>query len=224
MMADETTAPTTVLLVDDHALFREGMREILMLEPDLQVIDEAGNGAEAIARAVQSRPAVVILDVGIPGDDAASTVTTLLARVPTTKIIILSMFDEPAVVRELLAAGASAYLLKSVTRDEVISTVRSVRAGDRLMLSISRETFEQVTGGGGGPLSGREVEIVELVARAYSNVQIARSLMITEGTVKRHLRNIFTKLGAVSRLDAVNKAVALNLVAPFQPPSPGGRS
>jgi DNA-binding NarL/FixJ family response regulator len=130
------------------------------------------------------------------------------------------MFDEPAVVKELLAAGASAYLLKSVTREELISTVRGVRSDDRLLLSISRKSFEMVSGACPAVLYSREIEILELVAKAFSNLQIAHHLQIAEGTVKRHLRNIFTKLGAVSRLDAVNKAVAMNIVVPFQPPPP----
>ncbi|MEU8263181.1 response regulator transcription factor [Micromonospora sp. NPDC048999] len=213
-----STAPTRILLVDDHALFRHGLRELLSMEPDLTVIGEAGTGAEAVAFVAAHRPDVMLLDVGIPGDHAATTIIRTLAAVPATRIIILSMFDEPTVVRELLSAGARAYLLKSVTRDDLVATLRSVRADpDRIMLSISRESFEQVSDTGARILSDREVEIVGLVAQAYSNSQIARRLDITEGTVKRHLRNVFAKLGAVSRIDAVNKAMAMNLVSPEKP-------
>lgn len=208
-------AGTTILLVDDHALFREGLRELLSMEPDLTVLAEAGNGAEAAALAAEHRPDMVILDVGIPGDHAATTVGRILAVSPATRVIILSMFDDPSVVRELLAAGVHAYLLKSVTREDLVATVRSLTIdSDRMTLSISRQSFEQVSGGGSKVLSDREVEIVGLVAQALSNSQIARRLDITEGTVKRHLRNIFTKLGAVSRIDAVNKAIAMNALSP----------
>ncbi|MEU2610285.1 response regulator transcription factor [Micromonospora sp. NPDC007271] len=213
--------PTRILLVDDHALFRHGLRELLSMEPDLTVIGEASTGAEAVAFVAAHRPDVMLLDVGIPGDHAATTIARTLAAAPATRIVILSMFDEPSVVKELLGAGARAYLLKSVTRDDLVATLRSVRTdADRIMLSISRESFEQVSDTGTRILSDREVEIVGLVAQAYSNSQIARRLDITEGTVKRHLRNVFTKLGAVSRIDAVNKAIAMNLISPEKPPAP----
>jgi len=214
-------ASTRILLVDDHALFRHGLRELLSMEPDLSVIGEASNGAEAVAFVAAHRPDIMLLDVGIPGDHAATTITRTLTAAPATRIIILSMFDEPAVVKELLGAGARAYLLKSVTRDDLVAALRSVRTDpDRIMLSISRESFEQVSDSTAKVLSDREVEIVGLVAQAYSNSQIARRLDITEGTVKRHLRNVFTKLGAVSRIDAVNKAIAMNLVSPEKPSAP----
>ncbi|MFE9657483.1 response regulator [Micromonospora sp. NPDC006431] len=216
--------PTRILLVDDHALFRHGLRELLSMEPDLTVVGEASTGAEAVAFAAAHRPDVMLLDVGIPGDHAATTIARTLAAAPATRIVILSMFDEPIVVRELLGAGARAYLLKSVTRDDLVATLRSVRTdAGRIMLSISRESFEQVSDAGARILSDREVEIVSLVAQAYSNSQIARRLDITEGTVKRHLRNVFTKLGAVSRIDAVNKAIAMNLVSPEKPAVPRPR-
>ncbi|MDO3686663.1 response regulator transcription factor [Micromonospora sp. C28ISP2-4] len=211
-------ASITIMLVDDHALFRDGLRELLSMEPDLIVLGEAGTGAEAVVMAAKHRPDVMLLDAGIPGERAAATIARTLAVAPETRIIILSMFDEPAVVKELLGAGAQAYLVKTVTRDDLVATLRSVRGdGDRVMLSISRESFERVSDGGSSILSVREAEILVLVAQAYSNSQIGRRLDITEGTVKRHLRNVFTKLGAVSRLDAVNKAVALNLISPEKP-------
>ena len=209
----EPTAQTKVLLVDDHSLFRHGLRELLSMEPDLTVVAEAGTGAEAAALAAEHQPDVMLLDIGIPGDHAATTIARTLDVAPATRIIILSMFDEPSIVKEMLGAGARAYLLKSVTRDDLVAAVRSVRADtNRIMLSISRESFEQVSDTGTKILSHREVEVIRLVAQAYSNSQIARRLEITEGTVKRHLRNVFAKLGAVSRIDAMNKAIAMNLV------------
>lgn len=220
MSHQKATPLTTILLVDDHALFRHGLRELLSMEPDMAVIGEAGTGAQATALAAEHQPDVMLLDVSIPGDHAALTISRTLAVSPATRVIILSMFDEPTVVKELLNAGARAYLLKCVTRDDLVAAVRSVRAdADRMTLSISRESFEQVSGTSAKVLSDREVEIVSLVAQAYSNSQIARRLNIAEGTVKRHLRNVFVKLGAVSRLDAVNKALAMNLVSQDKPSS-----
>ncbi|KAB1910124.1 response regulator transcription factor [Micromonospora tulbaghiae] len=220
----ESDVSITIVLVDDHALFRHGLRELLSMEPDLVVLGEAGTGAEAVVMAARHRPDVMLLDAGIPGEQAAATIARTLAVAPDTRIIILSMFDEPAVVKELLGAGAQAYLVKTVTRDDLVATLRSVRGdGDRVMLSISRESFERVSDGRSSILSAREAEILALVAQAYSNSQIGRRLDITEGTVKRHLRNVFTKLGAVSRLDAVNKAVASNLITVEKPAAPAPR-
>lgn len=213
-------ASTTVMLVDDHALFRHGLRELLSMEPDLTVLGEADTGAQAVAMAAAHRPDVMLLDADIPGEHTATTIARTHVVAPDTRIIILSMFDEPFVVKELLAAGAQAYLIKTVTRDDLVATLRSVRSDrDRVMLSISRESFERVSDAGAQILSVREAEILMLVAQAYSNSQIGRRLDITEGTVKRHLRNVFIKLGAVSRLDAVNKAVALKQVTLAKPPA-----
>lgn len=207
------TTATRIILVDDHALFRDGLRELLCMEPDLTVVGEASNGDEAVALIEQHHPDLMLLDVGIPGDHAATTVCRALSVAPTISVIILSMFDDPQMVKELLNVGARAYLLKSVTRADLVAAIRSIRSdGKRMLLSISRESFEQVSNSELKPLSAREIEIIHLVAQAYSNVQIAHRLNITEGTVKRHLRNIFTKLGAVSRIDAVNKAMAMNLL------------
>ena len=204
---------STIVLVDDHVLFRQGLREIFRLERDMAVVGDAGNADAALDIVRRRPPDVVVLDVGIPGDDACGTVTALRQRTPQTKIVILSMFDEPALIKKLLAAGASAYLLKTVSREELVSAVRGVLTDDRLLLNISRDSFERVTGASPTLLSPREIEILQLVAEAYSNAQISRRLDIAEGTVKRHLRNIFAKLGAVSRLDAVNKALTLHILS-----------
>ncbi|MFL6137203.1 MAG: response regulator [Frankiaceae bacterium] len=204
---------STIVLVDDHVLFRQGLREIFQLEDDLVVIGDAGDAKGALDIVRRRPPDVIILDVGIPGDDVRRTVAVLRQAIPLTKIIILSMFDEPALITNVLAAGVSAYLLKTASREELIAAVRGVLTHDRLLLNISRDSFERVTGASPMVLSPRETEILQLVAEAYSNAQIAHRLHIAEGTVKRHLRNIFAKLGAVSRLDAVNKALSLHILA-----------
>ncbi|MGW4940910.1 response regulator [Actinoplanes sp. NPDC004185] len=216
MAVVETAEVTKILLIDDHALFRAGVRQILDLAVDLRVVGEAANCSEALALVRETKPDVVVLDVGIPGDRATTTTRRILAQAPGTRIVIVSMFDDAGTVRDLLDAGASAYLLKSVTQEELISTLRGVRIDGRLVLAISRRSFDQVSGARAQPLSKREVEVLELVAQAFSNVQIAHRLNIAEGTVKRHLRTIFGKLDATSRLDAVNKAMATDLIAPYR--------
>jgi DNA-binding NarL/FixJ family response regulator len=196
-----------VLLVDDHTLLRDGLRDILTAESDILVVGEAANGRDALRYVVAESPDVVVLDVGIPGDSVTRTVSDIQRVAPKTSIIILSVYDDPPVVRELLGMGVRGYLLKSVSRQDFVLAVRAVvRDADRVVVLISQQSLQQLNNNPAELLSPREREIMSLVAAALSNSQIAHRLGITEGTVKRHLRNIFTKLGAVSRIDAVNKA------------------
>lgn len=204
-----------IVIVDDHALVREGLNEILEAQPDLRVVGQAGNSADALTVVARERPDVVLLDVEIPGGEAADTVREMSARSPSSKIIILSMYDGPLLLRRLLGAGIRGYLLKSVHRNELVAAVRSVHAEtDRIVLSVSRECLSQLDASPQGILTEREREILELTAVALSNCQIASMLALTEATVKRHLRNVFIKLDAVSRIDAVNKAIAASLITP----------
>jgi DNA-binding NarL/FixJ family response regulator len=207
----------TVLLVDDHALVREGVREILSVEDDLVVVSEAADSEEAILRVAEHRPDIVLLDVEIPGRQAADTVVRMRALSPESRIIVLSMYDGPQLLRRLITVGIRGYLLKSVDRQELVSAIRSVyQTPDRMVLSISRESMTQMQGGTESDLSARELDILRLVAQALSNGQIATRLNITEATVKRHLHSVFTKLGAVSRIDAVNKAISASLINPVR--------
>lgn len=198
--------PIGVLIVDDHALLRDGLRELLETEPDIRVVASASNGAKAVSAAGAYQPDVTVLDVEIPGDDVRTTLSALLRAAPRTRVLILSVRDDPDTVQQLLSMGIRGYLLKSVSRNDFVSAVRGVYEDEqRTVLSISRDSMNRMSGREPELLSAREREIMALVAEAMSNHQIAHRLSITEGTVKRHLRNIFVKLGAVSRIDAVNK-------------------
>jgi len=199
---------TTVLLVDDHALVCEGLRAILEKQDDLVVVGQAGDSASTIALTADKRPDVVLLDVEIPGGDAATTVRKILNCSPRSRVIILSMYEGPELVDALLTAGVRGYLLKNVHWQELVTAIRAVVAdGDRVVLGVSRESLRHLQHGfGGDTLSAREREVLALVGEALSNRQIAARLSLTEATVKRHLRNIFIKLGAVSRMDAIKKA------------------
>jgi DNA-binding NarL/FixJ family response regulator len=218
----------SVLIVDDHVIVREGLREILESQDDIAVVGEVGDSEGAVALAVDRRPDVVILDVEIPGDDVTVTVGRLRRLAPETRIIILSMYEGPPLLQNLLAAGIRGYLAKSVHRDDLVSAIRSVCAEDGgVVLKVSAESLAHAVGPASDVLSERERGVLELTAQALSNAQIASRLNITEATVKRHLRNIFVKLGAVSRIDAVNKAVAASLITvrerdPNQGRPPGG--
>lgn len=212
---------TEVLIVDDHRLLRETMREMLSVE-GLDVVGDTGDGGTAIALARETTPAVVLLDVEMPGHFPLETVRRLRAVSPRSRVIVLSMHDDPQLVRQMLQAGVSAYLHKSVSREDLVAAIRSaLREGDQpVTVTVTRPGLEAPADAGPGPLSARELEVLTLVGQALSNRQIASRLTITEGTVKRHLRNVFAKLNATSRLDAVNRGVAAGLI-PARPRTTG---
>jgi two-component system, NarL family, nitrate/nitrite response regulator NarL len=200
-----------ILVADDHTLLREAVCDMLRLEEQFSVVAEADDGASAVVMAERTQPDVVLLDVGMPGNQPTLTVRRLMEVAPGAQIIIVSMYTEPRLIQELLDQGARGYLHKSVSRQELASAIRSVQQGDhRVVISQVRPA----SGPDASMLSARELEVLVLVSMAMSNRQIATRLAITEATVKRHLRNVFGKLGAVSRIDAVNKAVKASLIEP----------
>ncbi|MCX4747739.1 response regulator transcription factor [Kitasatospora sp. NBC_01287] len=207
-----------ILVADDHTLLRGALCDLLETEPGFEVVAQAGTGTEAIRMAGQHRPDVVLLDIEMPENDPPVTVRRILDRDPQIRIIVLSMDDGQRLVQELLSLGVRGYLHKSVSRETLISTIRQREESGRrtVTVSVSPESLRRATGEAGeaGGLSSREVEVLGWAAQALSNRQIAGRLGITEGTVKRHLRNIFGKLDAVSRIDAVNKAVERELIEP----------
>jgi DNA-binding NarL/FixJ family response regulator len=198
----------TILIVDDHALVREGLCEILGAQNDMRVVGQAEDSATTVALAAREQPDVVLLDVEIPGGEVTTTVSQIGNCSPSSRVIILSMYEGPQLVQALLAVGIRGYLLKNVHWQELVVAIRAVCAdSDRIVLGLSPQSLRYVNQESSvGKLSAREREVLELVAQALSNSQIASRLSLTEATVKRHLRNIFVKLGAVSRIDAVNKA------------------
>ena len=203
-----TETPLRVVVVDDHALFREGLCELLR-DDDVVVVAEGSDGREAVALVRAYTPDVLILDVEMPGQPAAHTIEQVRAAAPATRIMVLTMHEESALVHDLLGRGASAYLTKTIRRNELLAAVRSIgRSTGTVMLSVPRATFEGMDREEQDSklLSPRERDVLLLLAEGRSNAQIARLLFITEGTVKRHLTNIYAKLDAVSRLDAVRKA------------------
>lgn len=178
-------------------------------------------GDDAIAFAQREEPDIVVVDVEMRGDQAEHYLVRLLRASPASKMIVLTMSEDPAQVRRLLAAGVRAYIVKSTTRDELLASLRAMAGGtERTIVSVSRDTLwhldaqpEPEPAGAGPALSARELEVLSRLANGMRNAEIARRLGIAEGTVKRHLTNIYAKLGATSRMDAVRKAVARNLVS-----------
>ncbi|CAN5869859.1 response regulator transcription factor [soil metagenome] len=204
--------PIRVLLADDHAMVREGMAEMLSLEGDVEVVGEAGDGLEAVALAEETRPDVVILDVEMPVIGAQGALKRLLEAPSPPKVVIVTVFADPRLVRELLGLGASAFLAKNASSQDLLDTVRSVARSegehsDNITMTVPRGAFggEELEG---GTLSRREAEILRLVARGMGNGEIAKSLHVSEGTVKRHLSNAYGKLGVRTRGEAVSRAVS----------------
>ncbi|MBB5781688.1 DNA-binding NarL/FixJ family response regulator [Nonomuraea jabiensis] len=195
-------------------------------EPDIHVVAEAADGADLLSATAQVRPHVVLLDVEMPGHVPSYAIPRLLRVRPQPKLIVVSMHDDPRLVQEMIKLGVRGYLHKAVARHDLLMAIRSVhrsRHGVTVLLSKAL-SWNMPPDSPTGVLTEREQEVLSLVALALSNRQIAAQLSITEGTVKRHLRNVFGKLGAVSRIDAVNKAsklpIALSGSTPLLP-SPG---
>jgi DNA-binding NarL/FixJ family response regulator len=202
-----------VLLVDNHKLFRDGLAEIFAAEDDMRVVGQAKNALEAIALAETQKPDAILLDIEMPLMGTEETLGRLLHASPSSKILVLTMYDEPHLVRRVLTSGASAFLTKYASRDELIMAMRTVhRIRDRVVLSISRRTAERLEEAENGMLSAREFEVLVLTARGMSNSQIALHLYISEATVKRHLTNIYAKLEVSSRVDAAKEALKSGLL------------
>lgn len=202
-----------ILLIDDHTMFRQGLKEMLSTDEEMLVVGEAATGSEALPLAAKEKPDVVILDVEMPGISAAETLEGLLGLPAAPRVLIVSMYDSPRLVRDLLRRGASGYLVKSASLEELLDAVRRAardphgRRGENVILAVPRTILEKVKGEGEEELSGRESEILLLAARGLSNRGISDELHISEATVKRHLANIYEKMGVSSRGEASQKAL-----------------
>jgi DNA-binding NarL/FixJ family response regulator len=204
-----------VVLADDHTLFREGIAQLLQTHPEIDVVGTGASGDEAMSLVRLHRPDVLLLDVEMPGADTRSVVDGLRRTHPEVAVVVLTMHHATGLVQDLIARGVTGYLSKSVQRDELIAAVEKAarQRSDNVVLSLPRGTLEGLRRGtDADTLSAREVEVVRLLAQALSNAQIATRLHISEGTVKRHLTNVYAKLGAVSRVDAIRRAAASGVI------------
>ncbi len=215
--------PIRVLVVDDHALFRRGLEMVLAQEPDIEVVGEAGDGAEAVERAEELLPDVVLMDIRMPRRSGIEACTAIKEAVPSAQIIMLTISDEEADLYEAIKAGATGYLLKEISIDEVATAIRAVAGGQSLispsMASKLISEFAQLVKRDDDRqqvpaprLTERELEVLRLVARGMNNRDIARQLFISENTVKNHIRNILEKLQLHSRMEAVVYAVREKLL------------
>jgi DNA-binding NarL/FixJ family response regulator len=212
-----------ILLVDDQALFREGLRILLSSQPDFDVIAEAANGEEALRQAAINRPDVVLMDLRMPVLDGVAATRRMHELYPSCRVIALTTFDEDEYIFEGLRAGAFGYLLKDVPSQKLFEAIYAASRGEyflmpsvtaRVMAEFSRLPRSQPTQATPihSPLSEREKQILKMVARGASNKEIAEELVIAEGTVKNHLSNIFDKLEARDRMQAVLKSKELGIL------------
>lgn len=190
-------ASVTVVIADDHELFRKGLRAMLAAADGVRVVGEAATHDEAYEQAIATRPDVLLLDVEMPGIPVLSTISRVRAEAPDTRILIVTMHRDRVLASHLRAAGAAGFVSKSAPASELVNAIHS-----------SIDVIDAVPGPGfvASVLSLREREVMKLIAQGLSNEEIGRSLSISVGTVKRHNTHIFTKLGASSRTDAVRKA------------------
>ncbi len=205
-----------ILIADDHAVVREGTRQILVQEPDMDVVAEAADGAEAIRLAGAVKPDVAIIDIAMPGVDGIEATKQIKAHYPTIAVLILSAYDDDQFVFSLLEAGAAGYLLKSVRGRELVDAVRQVYAGESVLHpAIARKVLNRFVPAPGKAsvkkptdmLSDREIEVLKLATRGLSNQEIADELCLSLRTVQAHLGHIFNKLQVSSRTEAVVRAL-----------------
>jgi len=205
-----------ILIADDHAVVREGTRQILEREPDLKVVAEAGDGEEAVRLASSSKPDVAIIDIAMPKVDGIEATRQIKALYPTIAVLILTAYDDDQFVFSFLEAGAAGYLLKSVRGRELVDAVRAIYAGESVLHpSIARKVLNRFVPAPGKPrrqepsdvLSKRETEVLRLASRGLSNQDIANELCLSLRTVQAHLGHIFNKLQVSSRTEAVVRAL-----------------
>jgi NarL family two-component system response regulator LiaR len=206
-----------ILIADDHAVVREGTRRILEQEPDMEVVGEAGDGEEAVNLATSLKPDVAIVDVSMPKMDGIEATRRIKAACPSINVLILSAYDDDQFIFSLLEAGAAGYLLKSIRSRELLDAIRAVYSGESVLHpSIARKVLNRFVSTSDRPteskeplgvLSDREMEVLKLAARGFSNQDIAEKLCLSIRTVQGHLGHIFNKLQVGSRTEAVVRAL-----------------
>ncbi|MFG2987637.1 response regulator [Streptomyces sp. NPDC048258] len=218
-----TGGPVRVLLVDDQPLVRSGLRVIMADHPDLEVVGEASNGAEAVQLAGDIGPDVVVMDIRMPGMDGIEATRLITTGPATTRVLVLTTFDEDHYVYGALRAGASGFVVKDMALDDILAAIRVIAAGDALIApGVTRRLIAEFAGRPEAapkrpprPVEGiteREREVLTLVGRGLSNTEIAEDLFITVATAKSHVSRLLTKLGARDRVQLVITAYEMGLV------------
>lgn len=233
--SDAPAGPVRLLIVDDQPLIRRGLAMMLAAEPGIQVVGQAGDGLDAVAQALDTRPDVVVMDLQMPRASGVVATREITRQLPQTRVLVLTTYDDDELVFEAIKAGAQAYLLKDVDETEVLDTIRAVHRGEsRLSPTIARKVMAQFralasrdAGPDAGPaadaedrltsaatarqedaLTDKEARVLDLIAQGKSNKQIAAEVFLAEGTVKNYVSRIMDKLHAGSRLELAIRATA----------------
>ena len=212
-----------ILIADDQALFREGLKTLLTTQPDFLLVGEAGNGEEALKLSVQTHPDIVLMDLRMPILDGVNATRRMTSQLPGSKVIVLTTFDDDETVFDGLRAGAVGYLLKDVSSEKLFEAIRAAAKGEYfLQPSITTKVITEFTRISHPspadvtplpePLTARELDIIRLVATGASNKEIAEKLVIAEGTVKNHITSILGKMNVKDRMNAVIKGRELGLL------------
>ncbi len=199
-----------VLIAEDHQVVRQGFVALLNTVPGLQVIAEAANGSEAIARFEQHHPDVTLMDLRMPGLGGVEAVTEIRRKHPGARIIVLTTFDGDEDIYRAIQAGAKGYLLKGMSGEELIDAIRAVHAGKSRIPSVVAERLADRMGGPG--LTGRELDVLKAIVAGRSNKEIATELFISEATVKTHINSILGKMGVTDRTQAATSALQRGIV------------
>ena len=218
--------PIRILIADDHALLRQGIRNFLSLESDFEIIGEAADGEETIRRASELRPDILLLDINMPKGNGIEVATRLRETHPEIRILALTIHDDENYMMKMIQSGAAGYLLKDVEPSVMVQAIRRIYAGESFVEpSLTKKLFHGITNREElrpslpvhGPLevdrlSAREIEVLQLIGRGMSNAEIARELFLSEKTVKNHLTNIFRKIQVTDRTQAVLYAIKHKIV------------
>jgi DNA-binding NarL/FixJ family response regulator len=210
----------SVLLADDQALVRGGFRLILDAEPDIKVIAEAADGGQAIEKALQARPDVVLMDIRMPALDGIQATRQLVPQLPATRVVMLTTFDLDDYVVDAFRAGASGFLLKTAPPPQLVAAVHTVHAGDALLAPASTRRLIEQFARPPGPapaldmLTAREHDVLCLLARGLTNAEIAQQLVVEPSTIKSHVASVLAKLGLRDRVQAVITAYETGLIQP----------
>lgn len=212
-MNTRTGPAIRILLADDHPVVRDGLAAMLSTQPDLKVVGEAATGTEAVRRAAELVPDVVLMDLQMPGMDGTAATAAIRAALPGVRVLVLTTYDTDADITAAVDAGAVGYLLKDTGRHELCEAVRTAaRGGAALSPTVAAKVLAHLRGERAAGLSGRELEVLSAVARGQGNKQIARALRLSEATVKTHLLHIYTKLDVGDRTAAVTAALGRGII------------
>ncbi len=196
-----------LLLVDDHPVVRDGLRGMCESSPDFEVVGEAGDGVEAVTLAKELDPDVVLMDLRMPGGNGLDAIAALASSGSRAHVLVLTTYDTDRDIMAALDAGATGYLLKDAPRDELFAAIRAAAAGESVLSpAVATRVVSRVRTAGSEALSGRETDVLALVAKGRSNREIARALFVSEATVKTHLGHVYAKLGVNDRASAVATA------------------